>query len=139
MAFGSMNHNGRQAPMNEINVVPLVDVMLVLLIIFIITAPLLTHSVKIDLPKASSEPNITQTERVELAIREDGSLFWNGNPVVFEQLAQRFAATVATAPESELHIKADKLAHYEQVARVMSTAAKAGLTRIGFITDPSEQ
>lgn len=139
MAFGSMNHNGRQAPMNEINVVPLVDVMLVLLIIFIITAPLLTHSVKIDLPKASSEPNITQTERVELAIREDGSLFWNGNPVVFEQLAQRFAATVAKAPESELHIRADKMAHYEQVARVMSTAAKAGLTRIGFITDPSEQ
>lgn len=139
MAFGSMNHNGRQAPMNEINVVPLVDVMLVLLIIFIITAPLLTHSVKIDLPKASSEPNITQTERVELAIREDGSLFWNGNAVVFEQLAQRFAATVAKAPESELHIRADKMAHYEQVARVMSTAAKAGLTRIGFITDPSEQ
>lgn len=139
MAFGSMNHSGSQAPMNEINVVPLVDVMLVLLIIFIITAPLLTHSVKIDLPKASSEPNITRTERVELAIREDGSLFWNGDPVLLEQLTQRFAATVAEAPESELHIRADKLAHYGHVARIMSIAAKAGLTRIGFITDPSEQ
>ncbi len=140
MAFGSMNNSGgRQAPMAEINVVPLVDVMLVLLIIFIITAPLLTHSVKIDLPKASSEPNITRTERVELAIREDGSLFWNGNPVLLEQLDQRFAATVAKSPESELHIRADKLAHYGQIARVMSTAAKSGLTRIGFITDPSEQ
>ena len=75
MTFGSMHDGGRQAPMSEINVVPLVDVMLVLLIIFIITAPLLTHSVKIDLPKAESNPNFTQPEHVELAIRADGSLF----------------------------------------------------------------
>ncbi|MBX9916657.1 MAG: biopolymer transporter ExbD [Nitrosomonas sp.] len=139
MAFGSMQDSGRQAPMSEINVVPLVDVMLVLLIIFIITAPLLTHSVKIDLPKAESNPNITQPEHVELAIREDGSLFWNGEPVALEQLAPRFAAKVAQAPNTELHIRADKLAHYEHVARLMSIAAKAGLTKIGFITDPSEQ
>ena len=139
MAFGSMQDSGRQAPMSEINVVPLVDVMLVLLIIFIITAPLLTHSVKIDLPKAESNPNITQPEHVELAIRADGSLFWNGEPVVLEQLAPRFAAKVAQAPNTELHIRADKLAHYEHVARLMSIAAKAGLTKIGFITDPSEK
>ena len=139
MAFGSMQDSGRQAPMSEINVVPLVDVMLVLLIIFIITAPLLTHSVKIDLPKAESNPNITQPEHVELAIREDGSLFWNGEPVALEQLAPRFAAKVAQAPNTELHIRADKLAHYEHVARLMSIAAKSGLTKIGFITDPSEK
>lgn len=139
MAFGSMQDSGRQAPMAEINVVPLVDVMLVLLIIFIITAPLLTHSVKIDLPKAESNPNITQPEHVELAIRADSSLFWNGEPVPLEQLASRFAAKVAQAPKTELHIRADKLAHYEHVARVMSIAAKAGMARIGFITDPSEQ
>ena len=139
MAFGSMQDSGRQSPMSEINVVPLVDVMLVLLIIFIITAPLLTHSVKIDLPKAESNPNITQPEHVELAIRADGSLFWNGEPVVLEQLAPRFAATVAQAPNTELHIRADKLAHYEHVARLMSIAAKSGLTKIGFITDPSEK
>ncbi|MBL8500627.1 MAG: biopolymer transporter ExbD [Nitrosomonas sp.] len=139
MAFGSMRDSGRQAPMSEINVVPLVDVMLVLLIIFIITAPLLTHSVKIDLPKAESNPNITQPEHVELAIRADGSLFWNGEPVALEQLAPRFGATVVQAPNTELHIRADKLAHYEHVARLMSIAAKAGLTRIGFITDPSEK
>lgn len=137
MAFGSMQNSGRQAPMAEINVVPLVDVMLVLLIIFIITAPLLTHSVKIDLPKAESVPNITQPEHVELAIRADGSLFWNGEPVALEQLAPRFGATVTQAPKTELHIRADKLAHYEHVARVMSIAAKAGVARIGFITDPS--
>jgi biopolymer transport protein ExbD len=139
MAFGSMQDSGRQAPMSEINVVPLVDVMLVLLIIFIITAPLLTHSVKIDLPKAESNPNITQPEHVELAIRADGSLFWNGEPVLQEQLAPRFAAKVAQAPNTELHIRADKLAHYEHVARLMSIAAKSGLTKIGFITDPSEK
>ena len=138
MAFGSMQDSGRQAPMAEINVVPLVDVMLVLLIIFIITAPLLTHSVKIDLPKAENTPNITQPEHVELAIRADGELFWNGEPVLLEQLALRFSAKVAQEPTTELHIRADKLAHYEHVARVMSIAAKAGMTKIGFITDPSE-
>jgi len=139
MAFGSMNSSGQQAPMAEINVVPLVDVMLVLLIIFIITAPLLTHSVKIDLPKAESTPNITQPEHVEFAIREDGSLFWNGEPVLLEQLSERFAAVIAQEPKTELHIRADKLAHYEYVAKVMSIAATAGMARIGFITDPSLQ
>lgn len=139
MAFGSMNSSGQQAPMAEINVVPLVDVMLVLLIIFIITAPLLTHSVKIDLPKAESTPNITQPEHVELAIRKGGTLFWNGEPVLLDQLSVRFAATVAQTPDTELHIRADKLAHYEHVAKVMSIAANAGMARIGFITDPSLQ
>ena len=138
MGFGSMQ-SGRQAPMAEINVVPLVDVMLVLLIIFIITAPLLTHSVKIDLPKAESTANITRPEHVELAIRTDGNLFWNGEPVALQQLDSRFSTTVAQVPETELHIRADKLAHYEHVARVMSIAAKAGMAKIGFITDPSEQ
>jgi biopolymer transport protein ExbD len=139
MAFGSMNNGGRQAPMAEINMVPLIDVMLVLLIIFMITAPLLTHSVKIDLPKASSEPNLTQPEHIELAIREDGSFFWNGEPITLEKLAPGFAITVAEAPDTELHIRADKLAHYEHVARIMSIAAKSGIARIGFITDPTEQ
>lgn len=139
MGFGSMQGSGRQAPMAEINVVPLVDVMLVLLIIFIITAPLLTHSVKIDLPKAESTANITRPEHIELAIRADGSLFWNGEPAELQQLDSRFATKVAQAPETELHIRADKLAHYEHVARIMSIAAKAGMTRIGFITDPSIQ
>ena len=138
MTFGSMNNSGRQSPMAEINIVPLVDVMLVLLIIFIITTPLLTHSVKIDLPKASNEPNLTQPEHVELGIRTDGSLFWNGEPIALEQLMPNFTATVEAAPDTELHIHADKQVQYEHVARVMSLGAKAGLARIGFITDPSE-
>ena len=138
MAFGSMEGGNRQAPMAEINVVPLVDVMLVLLVIFIITAPLLTHSVKIDLPKASSSPNITQPEHIEFALREDSSLYWNGEPVTMDVLAPRFAAAAKQNSNMELHIRADKHVHYEQVARVMSIAAKAGLVRIGFVTDPSE-
>ena len=138
MAFGSMEGGNRQVPMAEINVVPLVDVMLVLLVIFIITAPLLTHSVKVDLPKASSSPNITQPEHIEFALREDSSLYWNGEPVTMDVLAPRFAAAASQNSNMELHIRADKHVHYEQVARVMSIAAKAGLVRIGFVTDPSE-
>ncbi len=139
MALGGVNGRGGGQPMSEINVVPLVDVMLVLLIIFIITAPLLTHSVKIDLPKAESTPNNTKPERVELAIRADGSIFWNGEPVQKEELEVRFVTTVKTAPKTELHIRADKSTHYEHVAKAMSMAAKAGLVKIGFITDPSTE
>lgn len=136
MSFGSFNANQPQAKA-EINVVPLVDVMLVLLVIFIITAPLLTHSVKIDLPKASNTPNITKPDHVELAIREDGSLFWNGESVPKESLAARFEQESKKEPQPELHIKADGTSKYEQVAQVMSIAAKTGLTKIGFVTDPT--
>lgn len=140
MAFGSMNSGSHQAaPLTEINVVPLVDVMLVLLVIFIITAPLLTHSVKVDLPKASSSPNITKPEHIEFGLRDDASLYWNGEPVTMDELAPRFTATAKQDPNVELHIRADKHVHYEHVARVMSIAAKAGLVRIGFVTDPSLQ
>ena len=137
MTFGGGKSFQEQKTLSEINVVPLVDVMLVLLIIFIITAPLLTHSVKIDLPKASSDPNTTQPEHIEFAIRADGELFWNGETVTPELLVPRFMQSVENSPQTELHIRVDKMAHYEHVARVMSMAAKAGLTKIGFITDPT--
>lgn len=137
MSFGSFNSQQHHSVKAEINVVPLVDVMLVLLVIFIITAPLLTHSVKIDLPKASSNPNITKPDHVELAIREDGSLFWNGELVPKDSLPARFAIEAKKDPQPELHIKADKLTHYENVAVVMSEAAKTGLVKIGFVTEPS--
>ena len=138
MAFGSFNSSRTQSPMSDINVVPLVDVMLVLLVIFIITAPLLTNAVKIDLPKATSNPNITKPEHIEFGIREDGSLYWNGETVTMESLPARFAEEAKKQPQSELHIRADRMARYDQVAQVLSRAAKAGLTRIGFITDPSD-
>lgn len=137
MSFGSFNSQQQHSVKAEINVVPLVDVMLVLLVIFIITAPLLTHSVKIDLPKASSNPNITKPEHVEIAIREDGSLLWNGELMPKVSLLARFAIEAKKNPQPELHIRADKLTHYENVAVVMSEAAKSGLVKIGFVTDPT--
>jgi len=137
MAMGSFNEQSRQGPMADINVVPLVDVMLVLLVIFIVTTPLLTHSVKIDLPKASSSPNLTRPEHVQLGIREDGELRWNGTPVVLDELGSHFSAAAMQTPQPELHIRADRGVRYERVAQVMSLAARAGLVRIGFVTDPS--
>lgn len=137
MSFGSFNSQQQHSAKAEINVVPLVDVMLVLLVIFIITAPLLTHSVKIDLPKASSNPNITKPDHIELAIREDGSLYWNGELVPKASLPARFAIEAKKDTQPEVHIKADKLTHYENVAIVMSDAAKTGLVKIGFVTDPT--
>ena len=138
MSFGSFDSRRHQGPMAEINVVPLVDVMLVLLVIFIITAPLLTNAVKIDLPKASSNPNITKPEHIEFGIRDDGSFFWSGEKVEADSLPARFATEAKKQPQPELHIRADRLARYELVAQVMSAAAKAGLTRIGFVTEPNQ-
>lgn len=135
MALGSFNSR-HQTPMAEINVVPLVDVMLVLLVIFIVTAPLLTHAVKIDLPKASSSANITKPEHIQLSIREDGTAYWNGERLETPALAERLSAAAKVSPQPEVHIHADAHAHYEKVAQAMSQAAKAGLTRIGFVSHP---
>ena len=137
MARGDFNRYRGKMPMADMNVVPLVDVMLVLLVIFIVTAPLLTHSVKIELPKASSSPNITRPEHVEFGIRENGELFWNGEAVALDALPARFAAEAAREPQPEVHIRADRNVRYDVVARVMAAAAKAGLVRIGFVSDPA--
>jgi biopolymer transport protein ExbD len=136
MAQSSFNRYRGKAPMAEMNVVPLVDVMLVLLVIFIVTAPLLTHAVKIDLPKASSSANVTKPEHIEFGIRESGELFWNGEAVPLSALASRFAAEAQRQPQPELHLRADRNARYESVAQVMSVAARAGLLRIGFVSTP---
>jgi biopolymer transport protein ExbD len=136
MAMGNFDPR-RNQPTAEINVVPLVDVMLVLLVIFIITAPLLTHSVKIDLPKASSAANETKPDHIEFGIRDGGELFWNGTPVTLDEIDARFKAEAAKQPQPEVHIRADKATDYEHVAKVMAAAARAGLVRIGFVTDPS--
>ncbi len=137
MSIGGFESKHRQQAMADINVVPLVDVMLVLLVIFIITAPLLTHSVKIDLPKASSTPNQTRPEHIELALKQDGQLFWNGEVVAPQDMEARFLAASQITPQPELHIRADRLVSYEKVAQVMSGAARAGLVRIGFVTEPA--
>jgi biopolymer transport protein ExbD len=136
MAFASLDAVDENEPLAEINMVPLIDVMLVLLIIFMVTAPLLTHAVKVDLPKAASAPNIAQADNVQLAIDAKSQSWWNGEAVDAAQLAERMRAAALVQPQPELHIRAERSTPYETVARVMSEAARNGLTRIGFVTDP---
>jgi biopolymer transport protein ExbD len=137
MAFGGFSKTGESAPMADINMVPLIDVMLVLLVIFIITAPLLTHAVKVELPRASSNPNNTQPENVQLAVKASGQIHWNGQPIAAADLPSRMSAAARLDPQPEVHLRADRTTEYEKVARVMSMAGKAGLTRIGFVTEPA--
>jgi biopolymer transport protein ExbD len=137
MAFGGFDKGGAQAPMAEINMIPLIDVMLVLLVIFIITAPLLTHAVKVDLPKASSAVNLTKPDNIQLAIDREGVVFWNGQAVDMETWRARMKDAAALQPQPEIHLRADGEVAYRRVAQVMSDAAKVGLTRIGFVTDPT--
>ena len=138
MAFGSFNSgSGNTRPMAEINMVPLIDVMLVLLIIFIVTAPLLTHAVKLDLPKASSTPNITKRENIQLAIDGEGRLYWNGELQSRPQLVEHLRTASKLDPQPEIHLRADRTTQYQSIAEVLADAAGAGLTRIGFVSDPS--
>jgi biopolymer transport protein ExbD len=137
MAFGSFDQQGGNQPMSEINVTPLVDVMLVLVIIFIITAPLLTHGIKIDLPKASSTANPEKPETVTLSLDEKGKVYWNDQPVEDAQLSAKMAEAAAKQPQPELHLRADQNTRYQKLAEIMSAARNAGLTKLGFVTDPS--
>ncbi len=138
MAFGGFNDNGKQAPMADINVTPMVDVMLVLLVIFIISAPLFTHAIKLDLPSASSAPAPEKPETITLAINGEGRLFWNNAPVAPDDLASRFATASRQKPVPELQLRADKATRYEVIAQVMSAAQENGMTKIGFVTNPKD-
>ena len=136
MAFASLDTDEENAPLVEINMVPLIDVMLVLLIIFMVTAPLLTHAVKIDLPKAASAPNPSKSEAIQLGIDAEGKLTWNGELIDTAALPARLGHSATQQPQPELHLRAERTTPYEKVAQVMSEAARAGLTRIGFVTEP---
>lgn len=120
--------------MAEINMIPLVDVMLVLLVAFIITAPVITHAVRVDLPQASASPGEPDEQSLFIAIDADGGLYWDSEAVSLGELEARLAASAA--PGRELHLEADRAATYEVIARVMSAARQAGVRRIGFVTDP---
>jgi biopolymer transport protein ExbD len=136
MAFGGFNDNQQPAPMSDINVTPMVDVMLVLLVIFIITAPLFTHAVKIDLPNAQSAPAPEKPETVTLSIDGSGKLFWNNNAVDARELDARLAKAGQQQPQPELQLRADKATRYEVIAQVMSAAQGSGITKLGFVTEP---
>ena len=136
MSFGSFNDNQPAAPMADINVTPMVDVMLVLLVIFIITAPLFTHAIKLDLPTAQSAPAPEKPETISLSIDAAGTIYWNDRAVERAELEQRMASAAQHAPRPELHLRADKNARYEVIAQVMAAAQNQGLTRLGFVTEP---
>jgi biopolymer transport protein ExbD len=136
MAFASFDSRHANAPMTEINMVPLIDVMLVLLVIFIITAPLLTQAVKLELPKASSQVNDLRVDKIDFAIDAAGALYWNGEPITRAEAEQRFASESHRRPQPEIHLRADRDVAYRFVVQTLADASKAGLTKIGFISEP---
>jgi biopolymer transport protein ExbD len=138
MAFGGFD-NGNQQPMSDINVTPLVDVMLVLLVVFMVTAPLLTHSIKVNLPQAAAAPDIEKRDSVTLAIDGKGSLFWNNQPMDRAALSQQIQRAAREQPQPTLHVRADRDTRYQAIAEVMAEANRARFERIGLVTDPSKR
>jgi biopolymer transport protein ExbD len=134
MAFGTQDDTDEV--MNEINMTPMVDVMLVLLIIFIITVPVMKHAVNIDLPQASNVPQDAKPETVRLSVDAAGDYYWNENKVTDAALLLQLKAAATQNPQPELHIRGDKAVRYERVATAMAVAQQAGIKKIGFITEP---
>ncbi|SEO38326.1 outer membrane transport energization protein ExbD [Duganella sp. CF517] len=141
MSFGAFNHHRQPGPMADINVTPMVDVMLVLLVIFILGAPMFTSAVKLDLPKAQAPASQPQAEAatVTLAIDGQGKIFWNNEPLEREALEARLVEAARQDPQPELQLRADKDTRYEVVAQVMAAAQTNGLTKLGFVTDPKKE
>ncbi len=138
MAMGSFNSPGSQMPTAEINMTPLVDVMLVLLIIFIITAPLMTHSVPVDLPRAASTPTPEKPLTLQVSIDADNVIHVGSDRVAGAELEQQFRDAVKRDANVEMHLRADRATRYETVAETRSAARRAGLIKIGFVTQPGE-
>ncbi|MBP6718321.1 MAG: biopolymer transporter ExbD [Rhodoferax sp.] len=134
MAFGTQDEPDEV--MNEINMTPLVDVMLVLLIVFIITVPVMKHAVNVELPRATNEIQQTKPETISLSVDAQGNYHWNQTPVQDTELLTLLQAEAQKVPQPDLHIRGDKEVRYERVAQVMAAAQQAGIKKIGFITEP---
>ena len=137
MAFGTQDEPDEV--MNEINMTPLVDVMLVLLIIFIITIPVINHAVKVDLPRATNTPNDPKPQNINVTIDASGKVFWNQVEVDQATLENNISLAAKQQPQPELHLRADREVRYERVAKAMSAAREAGVRKIGFITEPDSK
>ncbi len=133
MAMGSLSDDDDFNP--EINTTPLVDVMLVLLIIFIMTIPVMNHAVKLDLPRAANQPNEVKPETINVSIDAAGQVYWNNEVLDETQLASRIADASKVTPQPELHLRAERTTPYEKVAQVMAAAQSGGLTKMGFVTE----
>lgn len=132
MAFGSFEPNNNQ-PMAEINTTPMVDVMLVLLIIFMITAPLMTQSINVNLPAVEGTPTPEKPEIISLQISADGALTWNNESITESVLKKKLQDAGQQQPQPEVHLFADEAVRYEHVAHVMAQARDAGVTKLGFV------
>ncbi|MFA5631822.1 MAG: biopolymer transporter ExbD [Porticoccaceae bacterium] len=135
MAFGGGLDDDNEV-MSEINMVPLIDIMLVLLIIFIITVPVLTHSVKVDLPRADNTPNEIKPQTITLAVTADGQFHWNEAMVTPEQLETRLAEAASQDPQPEVHIRGDRTVAYEHVLKLMAAVQRSGMLKLGFVSEP---
>jgi biopolymer transport protein TolR len=139
MSFGRLENTQRSQPMSEINMTPLVDVMLVLVVIFIITAPLLSSSIKLDLPKAEATQASRAPEFVTLVVDKSGQAFLNDQPQAITELAQKFLQIARSSPDTEVQLRADAAVPYGRIVEVMGAAQKAGLSRIGFVAEAVPQ
>lgn len=137
MSLSLLDRQGAAKPMAEINMVPLIDVMLVLVVVLIVTAPLLTHVVKLDLPSASSQPLVPAPAAIELSITADGELYWGAEWVARESLLQRWESTAQRVPIPALHLRADKAVPFGLVDEVLSEAARVGITQVSVLSAPS--
>ncbi|MEO6423739.1 MAG: biopolymer transporter ExbD [Candidatus Nitrotoga sp.] len=138
MAMGSLSDTDDDFN-PEINTTPLVDVMLVLLIIFIITIPVINHSVKIDLPRATNQRDEIKPENINLSIDAQGLMYWNNETIDTAQMNARIVEASKKLPQPELHIRAERTTQYEKIVEVMAAAQTGGLSKIGFITDPQNK
>jgi len=136
MAFGGGLDD--EEVMSEINMTPLVDVMLVLLIIFILTVPVLTHVVKIDLPQADNVPNEVKPKTIALSVSADAAIHWNDEVISVEELDLRLQDVAQQQPQPEIHLRGDKAVAYEHVVTVMAAAQRAGVEKLGFVTEPEQ-
>ena len=137
MAFGRLERRADAPPMSEINVTPLVDVMLVLLVIFMLTAPLLTSAIRLDLPQAEGLQSGEAPQSVTVVMDAKGQLFFNDKPIEAATLALQFEATARRNRETEVQLRVDEAVPYGQVVTLMGSAQKAGLSRIGFVAQPA--
>ena len=138
MSFGRLERTPSAQPMSDINMTPLIDVMLVLLVIFIITAPLLVGSVKVELPKAEGAKSTDVPQFVALAIDKTGQVFVDGQPLSLDALGVTLKLTAQKNPQTEVQLRADTAVPYGRVVEVMGLAHKAGLSRLGFVAQTPE-
>ena len=135
MSFGRLESSKPHAPMSDINVTPMVDVMLVLLVIFILTAPLLTSAIRLDLPQGEGAQSGQAPESVTLVLDAQGALFFNDQPVTLADLRSRLQQTAQRNADTEVQLRADQAIAYGRVVEVMGLAQQAGLSRIGFVAE----